>query len=178
MNSKFPTYFALSAIVITALTGCATKPPAASFVAPTTAMPSAEAIAETARKNALLRSLRFNEIDGKWELLLPEPLLFAFDQHMLTQSAEQSIQKMGASLAETKPREIIVVGHTDNVGSRDHNERLSLRRAQSVATALKMGGLKEKSIVVMGVANDVPIASNKTTEGRAENRRVAIIVEP
>jgi outer membrane protein OmpA-like peptidoglycan-associated protein len=70
------------------------------------------------------------------------------------------------------------VGHTDNVGSREYNERLSLRRAQSVVAALKTGGLEEKSIVVMGIANDVPIASNKTAEGRAENRRVAIIVEP
>jgi outer membrane protein OmpA-like peptidoglycan-associated protein len=178
MSSKIHSHFVLFIASAIVLAGCVTKPPDDPVAAPATAMPSPEAIAETARKNALLRSLRFNESNGKWELVLPEPLLFAFDQFVLTPSAEQNIRKMGASLVEAKPREIIVVGHTDNVGSREYNERLSLRRAQSVVAALKTGGLEEKSIVVMGVANDVPIASNRTAEGRAENRRVAIIVEP
>jgi outer membrane protein OmpA-like peptidoglycan-associated protein len=169
----------LPVIAVATILGCATRAPETPAVAPPVAARGAEAASiETARKSALFKSLRFNESNGKWELLLPEPLLFAFDQYVLTEAARQRLSTMGATLAEAKAREVIIVGHTDNVGSREHNERLSQRRAQSVAAALMLGGLDERTIVVMGVANDVPIASNRTAEGRAENRRVAIIVEP
>jgi outer membrane protein OmpA-like peptidoglycan-associated protein len=159
------------------LAGCATPPPVVEKPA-AVAMPSADAIAEANRKSALLRSLRFNEADGKWELLLPEPLLFPFDDYRLTTAAIERIRQIGDSLAEAKVREIIVVGHSDNVGTKEYNERLSLRRAQSVATALKLDSIENTKVVVMGVGSAAPIASNRTSEGRAENRRVAIIVEP
>jgi outer membrane protein OmpA-like peptidoglycan-associated protein len=177
MKVKQLTSYALFVTVVTLLVAC-TTPPAVVEKPSVAAMPSAEAIAEANRKNALLRSLRFNEADGKWELVLPEPLLFQFDEHSLTASAEQSVRRIGESLAQAKLREIIVVGHTDNVGSRDYNEKLSLRRAQSVAAAMKLDSLQSTKVLVMGVGSAAPIASNRTAEGRAENRRVAIIVEP
>jgi outer membrane protein OmpA-like peptidoglycan-associated protein len=177
MNAKlFPKYSLLVAVAAL-FSGC-TTPPTAVETPSAAAMPSAEAIAEANRKNALLRSLRFNEADGKWELVLPEPLLFQFDEHTLTASAEQSVRRIGESLAQAKLREIIVVGHTDNVGSRDYNEKLSLRRAQSVAAAMKLESLQNTKVLIMGIGSSSPIASNRTAEGRAENRRVAIIVEP
>jgi outer membrane protein OmpA-like peptidoglycan-associated protein len=162
--------------VVTTLIGCATSPPPAAPAPIPATQP--EQISTTTRATALLRSLKFNEVNGKWELVLPEPLLFRFDEHTLTDAAAANVERLGASLADANFREVIVVGHTDSVGSREHNERLSLRRAQSVAAALKLDASGAIKITVLGVGSSVPIASNKTAEGRAENRRVSIIVEP
>lgn len=176
-RSSFTRSLVFLATIASLLIGCASSPPPAPppVEAPP---PKVEPSTTTTRATALLRSLKFNEVNGKWELILPEPLLFRFDEHTLTEAAATNVERLGASLAEAKFREVIVVGHTDSVGTREHNERLSLRRAQSVAAALKLDSVTSIKVTVLGVGSSVPIASNRTAEGRAENRRVSIIVEP
>jgi outer membrane protein OmpA-like peptidoglycan-associated protein len=177
MRRNLFAYHVFAVLTAAALAGCATPPPVVEKSVVITT-PDTAAIAEANRKSTLLRSLRFDEVNGKWELVLPEPLLFAFDSYTLTPAAIERIREIGDSLLEANVREIVIVGHSDNVGARDYNERLSLRRAQSVAAALKLDALEKTKVVVMGVGSAAPIASNRTTEGRAENRRVSIIVEP
>jgi outer membrane protein OmpA-like peptidoglycan-associated protein len=73
---------------------------------------------------------------------------------------------------------LTVAGHTDDVGSAQYNQGLSERRARSVAAYLESKKVQEVRLAVVGKGEAMPIASNATESGRAENRRVEIYVEP
>lgn len=70
--------------------------------------------------------------------------------------------------------DLTVVGHTDNIGTEEYNNALSLRRAQSVVGYLKANGLGHVSFMQLGQGESQPVADNSTKEGRALNRRVEI----
>jgi len=69
-----------------------------------------------------------------------------------------------------------IVGHTDDVGDDAYNQELSEQRAQSVYDYLANTGMDVSNVVVVGMGESMPIASNSTPEGRAENRRVEILL--
>jgi outer membrane protein OmpA-like peptidoglycan-associated protein len=71
---------------------------------------------------------------------------------------------------------IEIVGHTDDVGDDDYNLNLSLQRAEAVRDYLVSEGVDASKIATVGMGESMPIASNSTPEGRAENRRVEILV--
>ncbi|MFQ5644873.1 MAG: OmpA family protein [Thiogranum sp.] len=71
---------------------------------------------------------------------------------------------------------IEVVGHTDDVGDDDYNQKLSEQRARAVAKYLVKSGVDASKIVAMGAGERMPVASNATEEGRADNRRVEVLV--
>jgi OOP family OmpA-OmpF porin len=71
---------------------------------------------------------------------------------------------------------IIAVGHTDNVGSDVYNQKLSVKRAESVKAYLVSKGIEKNRIYTEGKGEKQPVADNKTTEGRNKNRRVEIEV--
>jgi outer membrane protein OmpA-like peptidoglycan-associated protein len=73
---------------------------------------------------------------------------------------------------------IRIEGHTDSVGSADENRKLSLARADSVKAHLVSQGYPSNKIETAGLGPDRPVADNGTPEGRANNRRVEIIVNP
>ena len=68
-----------------------------------------------------------------------------------------------------------IVGHTDNVGSKDKNKQLSADRAAAVKNFLVENGISESRIETEGMGDAKPVASNKTPEGRAQNRRIEFI---
>ncbi len=68
---------------------------------------------------------------------------------------------------------LTIEGHTDSTGSRAYNKRLSIRRAKAVRRYLVRKGISKKRLSIVGYGEDRPIASNKTKEGRAMNRRVS-----
>jgi len=67
---------------------------------------------------------------------------------------------------------LLITGHTDNIGSKQYNKRLSIARAKSVKKALLQMGIAPHRISTIGYGEEEPIASNKTPNGRAKNRRV------
>ena len=71
---------------------------------------------------------------------------------------------------------IIAVGHTDNVGSDVYNQKLSVKRAESVKAYLVSKGIEKNRIYTEGKGEKQPVADNKTNEGRGKNRRVEIEV--
>jgi outer membrane protein OmpA-like peptidoglycan-associated protein len=73
---------------------------------------------------------------------------------------------------------MVVEGHTDANGSQTHNLDLSARRAQSVRSYLVSQGIPESQIRAQGLGFSRPVADNKSAEGRANNRRVEIVVQP
>jgi len=72
---------------------------------------------------------------------------------------------------------IKINGHTDNTGSKELNDALSLKRAESVKSYLVMKGVDQGRMSTAGFGYSQPVASNDTPEGRAENRRIEFIIE-
>ncbi len=103
-------------------------------------------------------------------------ILFGFDQTALKADAKQNIEKLVASLNENPDTDILVIGHTDNKGTEQYNQGLSLRRADAVKNYAVSKGLKGSRVKTEGKSYNEPIASNDTEDGRAQNRRVEIVI--
>ena len=73
--------------------------------------------------------------------------------------------------------QIEISGHTDNVGSQQSNQVLSLKRAQAVRNWLVQKGMASNRMKTVGKGQNEPVASNETDAGRAENRRIEFYVE-
>lgn len=104
-------------------------------------------------------------------------VLFDFDSALLTDSGKVELDLLINDIsAMTLVQQIMVIGHTDSVGSMSYNQMLSERRAGSVRDYMSTK-LAEMDIKAEGRGEAEPIADNATAEGRAKNRRVEVIVD-
>lgn len=103
-------------------------------------------------------------------------VLFAFNSAELTSGARLSIARVAGFLIALNNRDAIVEGHADDRGTADYNIELSLRRAESIRAALIESGVEEGRLAAEGYGSNFPIASNDTSEGREQNRRVEIVI--
>ncbi len=111
-------------------------------------------------------------------ITLQGAVLFKSNAASLLPIAESQLRKVAEALnAYDEDRKIVVAGHTDSRGSNSFNRRLSLSRAESVRAFLVNSGVSPERISASGRGEDEPIADNRTAEGRANNRRVEIIIE-
>lgn len=109
---------------------------------------------------------------------LPGDILFDFDKWDIRSDAEASLQKLAAIIRGTGSKKVIISGHTDSKGSDAYNNKLSLKRANSVKTWLaKSAGVKPKLMQVHGYGESRPVAANDTPEGRQQNRRVEVVIK-
>jgi len=102
---------------------------------------------------------------------------FAFRTATLTPEGESKVTAVAAMLNRYPSRRIEVNGYTDSIGSEANNQGLSERRADAVKDALIRNGVNPNRIIVRGYGAANPVASNATAEGRAQNRRVEIVLE-
>jgi outer membrane protein OmpA-like peptidoglycan-associated protein len=109
---------------------------------------------------------------------MPQDLLFAVDSASVRPDLRSDLSAVASSLLRYPNSRIEVIGHTDNTGAAAYNQDLSQRRAVSVASVLRESGVPGARIAAFGRGEDQPIASNLTPEGRAQNRRVEIIIRP
>lgn len=130
----------------------------------------------TDRQVATLQANGFVRTGEGWELSLDDQLLFDFDSSIVKPDMQQRIQRISAALLAVGIDQARVEGHTDSVGSTEHNQRLSLSRAQSVAAVLSATGFQHERLAIRGWGALRPVADNGTELGRMENRRVVIIV--
>jgi len=100
---------------------------------------------------------------------------FGFNKDNLTAKAQETLDQLAANIASTKGYIIALEGSTDSVGSADYNYDLSQRRANSVIQYLATKyNVPAHKIYVIGLGKDKPVESNKTSNGRADNRRVDV----
>jgi outer membrane protein OmpA-like peptidoglycan-associated protein len=104
-------------------------------------------------------------------------VLFAPDRATLLPATQTRLDHVADALMENKDRNLIVEGHTDSRGSDAHNLDLSQRRADAVRSYLVARGYESTKIQAHGIGKAQPTTDNDTAEGRANNRRVEIIVE-
>ncbi|XDD46190.1 OmpA family protein [Leptospira sp. WS39.C2] len=104
-----------------------------------------------------------------------DSILFDFNDSKLKPDAESAVAKIAEILKKYPDREIRVSGHTDNIGKKEYNQKLSEERAKSVLHSLVDNyKMDEKHISFRGYADDLPVAPNDTEENRHKNRRVEI----
>jgi outer membrane protein OmpA-like peptidoglycan-associated protein len=104
-------------------------------------------------------------------------VLFATNQSALLPSAQERLNQVAQALNGGSTGAIVVEGYTDSTGSQQANEDLSRRRAESVRDYLISQGVDKDRIRAQGLGPSRPIADNKSAEGRANNRRVEIVVQ-
>lgn len=112
------------------------------------------------------------------KLTMPENVTFATGSYALSPNAQNSLANAAQTLATYNETTITIVGHTDSTGSDAINNPLSQNRAQAVANYLNQRGVAANRMSVSGQGSRMPIASNATVEGRAQNRRVEILINP
>lgn len=103
-------------------------------------------------------------------------ILFDVDQTGLKGAAKSNLDNLAASLAKNPQTNILIVGHTDDTGSDQHNLDLSIRRAEAVKAYITSGGVNASRLSTTGKGESEPIADNTTTDGRLQNRRVEIAI--
>jgi outer membrane protein OmpA-like peptidoglycan-associated protein len=111
-------------------------------------------------------------------ITLSGAVLFATGEHSLLPIAKEKLREVAQALLEQGESTILVEGHTDSRGSSIKNHELSLLRAQEVRGYLVSQGIPTNNIQAAGLGEERPIASNDSAEGRANNRRVEIVVNP
>lgn len=124
----------------------------------------------------VLRELGFTESDEGWMLNLSGKVLFAFAEDRLGPSEMETVAHLARTLQAAGLSRLRIEGHTDNVGEAAINQRLSLRRAEMVAREFEARGLPGSGIQTRGLGMTRPVADNATEAGRAQNRRVSLIV--
>ena len=102
---------------------------------------------------------------------------FAFNSAKLTPEGEARLADTVATLKSHPDIKVVCNGYTDSVGSQAYNLKLGQRRADSVKSYLESQGIDSSRIRTDSFGKENPVASNDTAEGRAENRRVEIVVE-
>ena len=101
---------------------------------------------------------------------------FDFDKSVLKPAGKAKLSDLVAKLQGTDIEVVVATGHTDSIGSDAYNMKLSLRRASAVKAFLVSKGIPADRVFVEGKGESQPVASNKTREGRAKNRRVEVEV--
>ena len=101
---------------------------------------------------------------------------FDFDKSVLKPEGKAKLDDLVGKIKDINLEVIIAVGHTDAVGSDSYNQKLSVRRSESVKAYLVSKGIEKNRVYTEGKGEKQPVADNKTGEGRAKNRRVEIEV--
>lgn len=101
---------------------------------------------------------------------------FAFGKAKVPAQAKSTLGELANTLKNNPGQVVVIEGHTDNVGSPDYNHALAMKRAEAVRAALVRDGVESGRITIQSQGEQNPIASNDTSAGRRENRRVQVMI--
>jgi OmpA-OmpF porin, OOP family len=107
------------------------------------------------------------------ELVLKD-VTFATNSATLLPGSERTLDGVARTIQQCRCSHVDIRGYTDSVGKAEYNQKLSERRANSVKDYLESHGVPSGILTAQGFGEENPIASNKTAEGRAQNRRVTV----
>jgi OOP family OmpA-OmpF porin len=103
-------------------------------------------------------------------------VLFDFDKSVIKPEGKSKLDDISNKVRGINLEVVIAIGHADSIGSDAYNQRLSVRRAESVKAYLVSKGIESNRVYTEGKGEKQPVADNKTRDGRAKNRRVEIEV--
>jgi outer membrane protein OmpA-like peptidoglycan-associated protein len=135
---------------------------------------SESAKASNSKKDKVCKADKFKQEN----LALASSIEFEFAKHFVREQYRDGLKKVADSMKENPRSKAILKGHTDNIGTKAYNMRLSKVRANSVKLYLvKEFGIKRARIAAFGYGFSKPVADNNTEEGRQKNRRVEIFIK-
>lgn len=130
------------------------------------------------------KGLTIEQRDGKVYVSMENKLLFATGSWDVNANGRQAVQELGKVLADNKEIAVLIEGHTDNVpfrssGAVNNNWDLSTKRATAIINILvENQGIPKENLTAAGRSEYAPIAPNTTSEGKAKNRRIEVILAP
>ncbi|WP_323784047.1 OmpA family protein [Thalassovita sp.] len=133
---------------------------------------------EAELRNSLDNNVQITNTGDRLIVTMPQDILFATDSTYVQPVLQDDLRAVATSLNRYPNTSVQVVGHTDNTGSAEYNLDLSQRRAAAVSSILIGSGVSASRVLTIGRGEDQPIASNLTAQGRAQNRRVEIVILP
>jgi chemotaxis protein MotB len=145
---------------------------------------SLRAMARSFRDMVAAGQLRVRIVRGNMVVELPENVLFDSGEARLRGAGQSALDQVASILARVENRNFLVAGHTDNVPTGRYNRRfpsnweLSAARGVAVVRYLADHGMPPERMAAAGYADTQPVASNDSDAGRAQNRRIEIIVLP
>ena len=145
--------------------------PAAAPAAPAPAAPKGAAPAPAPAPAAAAAPVATTE-----KVTFAADAFFDFDKHVLKPAGKAKLDDLVGKMGGINLVVIIAVGHTDSVGSDKYNQKLSVKRSEAVKAYLVSKGVEKNRVYTEGKGEKQPVADNKTSEGRAKNRRVEIEV--
>ncbi len=153
----------MATIVMGLLTACQTLPDQPAFAD---------------RQIRFLEEAGFERVGENFELGLEDRLLFDIDRSEVRPEMVARLGELARSMATFGILGTRIEGHADATGGSGHNIRLSQGRAEAVKSVLVANGLQSERIESLGRGEGDPVATNETAEGRAQNRRVVLLVRP
>lgn len=133
----------------------------------------------TPRQIEALKENGFQQSNNDWLLDLDDRLLFPLNSSAVSPEESAVIARMSKSLNAVGIFGAEIDGYTDSTGTQSYNEALSMRRAEAVKEAMIVsGGMQPSMLEPVGMGARDPVESNDTEEGRAQNCRVVVIVNP
>lgn len=184
MNLKWQRSVFLSGVLLTALTGCSSKPEPVQLVYKYEVhRDSANGVIDKyfddqfviiseIFKDYQVQQTASNEI----KITIPASVGFATASSELNRKVRDAIKDLGEVLNDYKESSIWVYGHTDNVGKHDYNLKLSQKRATSVSNELVASGVNVHRIRKIAESFEVPKCTNATKKGKECNRRVELVI--
>ena len=136
---------------------------------------AAKAKAESDKLMKELANLKAQQTERGIVLTIGD-VLFATGKADLSANANKSVATLAEFLMRNPNRNVLIEGHTDSVGKDDYNLALSRKRADSVKAKLVEDGIEAGRITAVGYGKTFPVASNDTTAGKAQNRRVDVVI--
>ncbi|MGD8226939.1 MAG: OmpA family protein [Desulfobacteraceae bacterium] len=103
-------------------------------------------------------------------------IMFDINRAVLKDQYEGELSELATILNKYEDTNILLEGHTDSTGTEEYNLELSKKRSQSVANYLATQKVNPTRFTIMGYGESQPIASNETSEGRSQNRRVEVAI--
>ena len=149
---------------------------------------AAREAAEAARREVAEERGRYDEMEEELKAMKPREterglmvtlgdVLFEVDRADLRPAAIRTLYTLVSTMKEHTDTTVVIEGHTDSTGKKAYNYTLSERRANTVRSFLTRNGIAARRIQTAGLGPDAPVASNATASGRAQNRRVEVILQ-
>lgn len=133
------------------------------------------AAAELNQTMSVAMAQRRNQPSVISELAQKDLVGFAPGKAKIPASAKRALDELASTLKSDPKREVVIDGHTDNVGGPRYNQALALRRAEAVRAALLQRGIASSRIAIRSLGEENPASSNASRIGRLENRRAEVI---
>lgn len=126
--------------------------------------------------DASIPGARVERVGEGIQVTFESGLLFAYDSDVVLPAAQANLTELARSLNKYPDSQLLIVGHTDHMGSDAYNQGLSQRRSDAAAAYLTTQGVARSRIQTSGKGESEPVATNDTDAGRQQNRRVEVAI--